>query len=302
MGTAPAGGRGFGAYDLAPMGATVTGEWVVARNVLSRVGGASIHDDDAARRLGFPGGLVPSNVQVVLVVRELVRLHGPRWYERGVLEHNWTAPVYAGEEVRVVIDGDDFRLEKGDGTVCAAGVAALAGGDDGDDGDDLAAPWERPGAPAALDVGDYDPLPGEQPGHRYPDSEVSITAGAVERGLGGYDDNPWYRHHSHWGPPIVPTVAQLALGGPSSPPVDRMPRATWEEMRSGMNATSVILHTGPVFVGRTYAREAFLVEKGTRGRHCFRTIETTWCDGDRVVSRSRWKIKWITTRPPLTAP
>ena len=78
-----------------------------------------------------------------------------------------------------------------------------------------------------------------------------------------------------------------------------MPRSTWEEMCSGMNATSEIRHSGPVFVGQTYAREAVLVEKGAQGKHCFRTIEITWRDDERVVSRSRWKIKWITSRPSL---
>src|SRR5207249_1691499 len=122
--------------------------WRTARN---RVRGAqgSIHDDDAARRLGFAGGLVGGNVHMVFVTQALVERFGAPWYERGALRFTWARPVFDGEEVRVELDGDAFSLVKRDGTVACAGRADLAG----------TAPWERPGAEAPSPVGEYDPLP-----------------------------------------------------------------------------------------------------------------------------------------------
>jgi hypothetical protein len=267
--------------------------WVEARNTAADVA-QSIHDDAAARRLGFSGGLVPGNVHVVLVVRDLVERYGRAWYDRGFLRHTWIKPVYAGEEVQVVMedtapDEVAFRMEKRDGILVTAGIAGL--------GD--VAPWERPDAPALQPVGDYDPLPDEAPGQEFPASPLEVDAAGVERMLAGYDPNPWYTDSSPWGEPVLPTVSQLVLAGAYGS--RETPRPALLEMRAGMNATSEIIHRAPLFVGRKYERRSRIVEKGTKGRHAFRTMEFDVLDGPpgapRLAARVRWKIKWVTARP-----
>ena len=61
-----------------------------------------IHDDETARRYGFPGGLVPGVTVYAYLTEPLVAAFGPAWLQRGTASVKFSKPVLDGEEVRVV--------------------------------------------------------------------------------------------------------------------------------------------------------------------------------------------------------
>lgn len=88
-----------------------------------------VHDDEFARRLGYPGGLVPG-VDLYAFMAELpAELWGEPWLSAGSMSARFSRPVFDGEEVRVTAsgEGDDVVLELRNpaGEVCATGAAAL---------------------------------------------------------------------------------------------------------------------------------------------------------------------------------
>ncbi|HZU75085.1 MAG TPA: hypothetical protein VE990_20175 [Acidimicrobiales bacterium] len=273
-------------------------DWIVARNTAA---GRGIHDDDEARRQGFPGALVPGNVHVVLAGAVLTERFGSAWHERGVLSHRWRKPVYDGERVRVELDerppgpGDessvDFRLVKQDGTVCTSGYAGVAR-----PGARPVPPWEREEAAAPPEVGDYDPLPTDPIGHSYGSRTTVPDARWNEHVLAGFDPNPWYVDASPWGGPVVPAFG--VLGNTNWIANRQTPSVVFGEMRNGMNAALDLVMLRPVHLGEPIEHRASLVAKGTRGDLAVRTVHIDVLDraGD-TVAVARWTIKWRTARP-----
>ena len=283
------------------------GPWTVARNLAADARG-SIHDDTEARRRGLPGGLVPGNVQLVLVQRGLVEQLGPAWYERGTLDFTWARPVYDGEELRLVVGtaeeraGDEralsFLLEKRDGSPAARGGAALARSVDV-----LEPPWQREAQ--APRESEPDPLPDEPIGHVYATRELSLPAAAVEGTLAGLDPTPWYVEGSPWGAPILPAAAFLPITGqgrrrrPAAETLEAPRAGRRGGITAGMNGALALVQTGPMFVDRTYKRRSVLVDKGFGRRTAFRTVEISLHDdADRRVALARWRVNWFPR--PLT--
>lgn len=259
----------------------------------------SIHHDETARAKGFPSGLVPGDVHVVVVTSELVDRFGRDWYERGFLRMTFVKPVFNGEDVRFNPDPPTghadrlgWELVKRDGTLVCAGNAGLAATGD------AVAPWRDD---RARDSGDYDPLPHEAVGQEYEERVHQREVGSYERTLRGNDDCPWYRDGSPWGPPVMPTVAPFDLAHRIRAP--EMPAVVGREMASGMNAGFEALHRGPMFYDRPYRRRAWLAEKGVSGRYAFRTVDFSFEDADTGASvfEGRWRIKWVTSRPSLAS-
>ncbi len=60
-----------------------------------------IHDDETARRYGFPGALVPGVVVYGYMTTPLVTTLGSAWLERGTATVRFTKPVLDGEEFQV---------------------------------------------------------------------------------------------------------------------------------------------------------------------------------------------------------
>jgi hypothetical protein len=84
-----------------------------------------IHDDTVARRYGFGGGLVPG-VDVYAYMTHLPAAGlGLDWLGRGAMRARFVAPVYDGEEVRVVGDGASLEVRNGGGSLCATGSAGI---------------------------------------------------------------------------------------------------------------------------------------------------------------------------------
>ncbi len=70
---------------------------VKARNT-SSTSENKIHDEETARRYGFPGALVPGVIVYGYMTSPLVTALGPAWLERGTVTVRFTRPVMDGEE------------------------------------------------------------------------------------------------------------------------------------------------------------------------------------------------------------
>lgn len=73
---------------------------VTARNT-SAASENKIHDDEVARRYGFPGGLVPGMTLYAYLTHPVVATLGPAWLQRGTADVRFVKPVVEGEEVTV---------------------------------------------------------------------------------------------------------------------------------------------------------------------------------------------------------
>jgi acyl dehydratase len=121
-----------------------------------------IHDNTAASRFGFRGGLVPG-VDVYGYMAHLpVARWGAAWLERGAADCRFAKPVYDGEDATVTAketaEGLSLVVESR-GELCASGTASL--------------PGAPPAAPA---LGEMPPPP---PANRAPADERSLAAGTL---------------------------------------------------------------------------------------------------------------------------
>lgn len=276
------------------------GDWTEAWNQAADMEG-SIHDDATARERGFPGGLVPGNLQLSLAQRALVQTLGSAWYERGWLSFRWVGPVYAGEEMRVILEEaacvsqDErsltLRVERRDGGILADGGAGL-----GHAPDQILAPWER--RPASSPSSDApEPLPEEPLGVEFPRRTILLEEPDVIEMLAEMDPTPWYADSSPWGGPILPAVALLAFTGQghhTGPILGPLCGPAGNLIHAGMNGTLELVQTGPLFLGRSYERRALPVEKGHGARTAFRILDISLAEpGGRRVAHARWKEHWF---------
>jgi hypothetical protein len=109
-----------------------------------------VHDDAAAARYGFRGGLVAGvNVYGYMVVPALQRL-GPAWWEQGRMAVRFHQPFYDGETVvvRARDEGEGLAITAADesGAVRASGTAALGRPPSGDLPPEAPLPEDRPEA------------------------------------------------------------------------------------------------------------------------------------------------------------
>lgn len=281
---------------------------LVLRNWLADVAtDGSIHHDATARALGFPSGLVPGDVHLVITAKVMVDRFGPAWFERGWYRHTFVAATYDGEEARIEVDelpplpGDEARIDVRLVRVSdEATVGAASGGIYRDDAGDGADPWERPDRLPDREGDGYDPLPHEPLGTEWPSWLVTADADAFAGSLAaGSDDTPWYRTESPWGPPIVPLVGPFNQAHRmKAPPI---PPAIGRELRSGVNARFECRWAGPLFVGTPYRRRARTVAKGASGRFAHRVVQFALSDPDdgQTPFTARWHVKWATSRPVL---
>ena len=151
---------------------------VVARNTAT-TSANKIHDDEVARRYGFAGGLVPGVDVYAYMAHVPAEAWGLDWVQRGTLRARFAAPVYEGDEVRVVpgtVSSSpeglavplELRTERG---VCATGEATLPASPPDDPAPGTWAGIEPP----AVD-GEWPPTP--SPG-RPPASPESLRPGTL---------------------------------------------------------------------------------------------------------------------------
>jgi acyl dehydratase len=73
--------------------------WRVKARNTSAGGENKIHDDEVARRHGFPGGLVPGVTVYAYLVHPLAEALGAAWLQRGTADLRLVRPVLEGEEL-----------------------------------------------------------------------------------------------------------------------------------------------------------------------------------------------------------
>ena len=103
---------------------------VVARNIAT-ASENKIHDNEAARRLGFAGGLVVGVEVYAYMTHAMMSRFGKGWLDHGLAECRFLKPVYEGELVQVLARDEDGRLSveaTSKGELCAAGAASIASG------------------------------------------------------------------------------------------------------------------------------------------------------------------------------
>src|SRR3990172_11567343 len=108
--------------------ALYVGSWRRLTN-LSADRKGSIHDDDAARNLGFKSAFVPGSTVATAAMPALVHCLGSRWMEGGWYRFTFVSPVYTDEDVREVaeegIDGVALRVQARDERPCCSGTAGF---------------------------------------------------------------------------------------------------------------------------------------------------------------------------------
>src|ERR1700722_18320939 len=62
-----------------------------------------IHDDEAARAMGFRAALVPGNAVYSYATEAVRAALGPQWADRGGVELRFVRPVHEGDELRVQV-------------------------------------------------------------------------------------------------------------------------------------------------------------------------------------------------------
>src|SRR5437899_2680512 len=107
------------------------GTWQRPENIAAdRVG--TIHDDDAAKALGFEGGWVSARVHLNVFVALLVEAFGREWFERGTLSLDFKKATLDRAKVRAIMERPSpgrshtpTRLEDSDGALIASGTASV---------------------------------------------------------------------------------------------------------------------------------------------------------------------------------
>jgi acyl dehydratase len=243
----------------------------------------SIHDDEAARSLGFRGGFVPGSIVATAALPALVHAFGPRWMEGGWYRFNFVSPVYIDEEVREVgvLEGAtlNLRVENREGRLCCSGQAGL--------GVDL--PWDV-GMDGKRGAGEV--LPNVEVGLSFDEAEFVTSAADVAGMLrAAGDETPWYEGASPWGGAIVPPerLHHVALQA------TRSRRLEVDGVRPpGMWAEHALALKRPLFQDRSYFMRERIVDKGRSGRALFLTYEFDVVDSaGELLATGRHKLKWL---------
>jgi hypothetical protein len=184
----------------------LVGSWQRPRNVAADRKG-SIHDDEAAKALGFAGGWVSARVHLNVLVPLLLEAFGRKWFERGMVSLDFRHATLDADEVRAILDVDAshaaVRLEQRDGTAIATGDACVGA-------------WETTALGtrdlAARDDAAYRLITNVMPGDEFPTREIVLREPAARRMIGGVG-HEWYLDGSPWGPPVAsPSLMVNALG------------------------------------------------------------------------------------------
>ena len=175
---------------------------------------ASIHDDAAAKRLGFRGSAVAGSVHLDVFAPLLVETYGNEWFERGALSVYFHNVVVSGEPVQAVVDRPSpagaqtsvlARRADDHGVVVCAGTASLSD----HSRSELGARDLRLCGSDALRM-----MRGVEPGtvlgtERFVASRSTQIAQLDSGGLN--EELPWYRDESPWGGPIASPSTTASL-------------------------------------------------------------------------------------------
>ncbi len=269
---------------------------------------ASIHDGDAARRLGFRGSAVGGNLHLDIFAPLLVETYGPAWFERGALSVYFQNIVVSGEPVQAVVDpppapGAQTRIhaQRADAPeiVVCAGTASL-----GDHSrSELAQRDRRTGDDAGLRM-----LKGVKPGQKLGRVQMTAAKAAQDAAIANGSNNEpmdWYRDRSPWGPPIASVgstaglMYRLLVGDGETHHHDRISPHVGDA--SGMfGAFEIAYEAGPVILDRPYWVEGVVLGVGDSPKTEYLWWDATASDeGGAVVARMRHLLRFIKASSPL---
>ena len=271
---------------------------------------ASIHDDEAAKRLGFRGSAVAGSVHLDVFAPLLVEAYGEEWFERGALSVYFHDVVVSGEQVQAVVDRPHpagaqttilARRADDHGIVVCAGTASL--GDH--DRSELATRDLR-----LCDSGGLRMMRGVEPGAELGSERfvASRSAQVAQLDSGGLNEPmAWYRDESPWGGPVASpsTTASLMfrlLTGDDE--VQRHDRISPHIGGAfGMFGAFQIEHVeGPVFLDRPYTVTGRVVGVGESPKTEYLWWDAEAVDDDgRVAARMRHLLRFLKDSSPLYA-
>ncbi len=269
---------------------------------------ASIHDPEAARRLGFRGSAVGGNLHLDIFAPLLVETYGRAWFERGALSVYFHNIVVSGEPVQAVVErpatpGAQTRVHarRADAPeirVCE-GTASL-----GDHSrSELALRDRRTSDASTLRL-----LKGVEPGQKLGRAQMTAGRAGQDAAIANGSNNepvPWYREASPWGPPIASVGSTAALmfrllvGDGETHHHDRISPHVGDA--SGMfGAFEIAYEAGPVFLDRPYWVEGVAVGVGESPKTEYLWWDATASDeAGAVVARMRHLLGFSKARSPL---
>src|SRR3972149_97692 len=235
--------------------ALYVGNWRRLTN-LSADRKGSIHDDDAARDLGFKSAFVPGSTVATAAMPALVPCLGSRW-GRG---------------------GGALRVETRDERLCCSGMAGFG----------FRPPWR----PEDDGRGAGDVLPGVEIGLTFEQEDFVTHEPDIQPLLASAGDRtPWYADSSPWGRGVVPPerlhVFALQITRSRTLPVSGV-------RNPGMWAQHDLVLRRPLLLDEAYVMTERVADKGRSGRTAFLTYEFKVLDASGTqLAIGRHKVKWL---------
>lgn len=241
---------------------------------------ASIHNDKTAQALGFRGGTVAGSIHMTQFVPLMLRLYGPRWFERGGLSLYFRFATVDREEVRAFArerteDAEVWMDRVSDGTRVADGTAWGA---------------ERPEKSAlALQLekfsggGEVRILKALSAGREGERRVETVTREIQDDFLGGATERlDWYAEGSPWGGAVVPPTMLVRLLWRA---YMGLPQA--DEAVGLFGAIEIEHLKGPVFVGREYEAKARVLAVGETPKSEYMWFESALVEPGREEKIAR---------------
>ena len=271
---------------------------------------SSIHDPEAAKKLGFRGAAVGGNNHLDLFAPLLVEAYGQQWFERGALSVYFQNVVISGESVQAVVErpspaGAQSRIHArradDQAVVVCQGTASL-----GDHSrSELRTRDLKTCDDAALRL-----LKGVKPGQllgRLPLTaqqafqDQLLKTGALNEVM------EWYVGPSPWGAPIASLNAtsammfRLLVGDGEHHHHDRIAPGIGDTLAM-FGAFEIAFHKGPVFLERPYEVEGRVVGVGDSPKTEYLWWDATARDetGETVVTM-RHLLRFLKASSPLYA-
>ncbi|MDB5479932.1 MAG: hypothetical protein JWO83_985 [Caulobacteraceae bacterium] len=271
---------------------------------------SSIHDPEAARKLGFRGAAVGGNNHLDLFAPLLVEAYGREWFERGALSLYFLNVVVSGETVQAVVErpspaGAQTRIHArrpdDPAIVVCQGTASLG---------DHSLSELRTRDLKTCDDGSLRLLKGVKPGQLLGKTELTAQQSFQDQLLrtGALSEvMDWYVGPSPWGAPIASLNAvsammfRLLVGDGVGHHHDRISPHLGDTLAM-FGAFEIAFHRGPVFLDRPYEVEGRVVGVGDSPKTEYLWWDATARDerGETVVTM-RHLLRFLKASSPLYA-
>jgi hypothetical protein len=230
---------------------------------LKNLSDSSIHDPEAAKRLGFRGAAVGANVHLDLFAPPLVEIYGKSWFERGALSLYFLNVVVSGEQAQAVVERPATpgaqvnileRRADDPGIVVSSGTASL--------GDHSRSALRTRDLKTCNDSR-LRMLEGVKPGQAFPSRTMVLSAQAQRTAIaaGALSDTlDWYSGPSPWGGPIASLndtalmMIRMLIDGDEVQHKHTVSPHIGDAL-SMFGAFELAFENGPVFLDRPYTIE-----------------------------------------------